>query len=46
MFIEREGIFHGQYSELRGVTHGFIPIVIEAVSLKDYVSWISSKLES
>jgi cytochrome c oxidase subunit 2 len=46
IFIEREGIFHGQCSELCGVNHGFMPIVIEAVSLKDYVSWISSKLES
>jgi cytochrome c oxidase subunit 2 len=44
-FIKREGIFHGQCSELCGVNHGFMPIVVEAVSLKDYVSWVSSKLE-
>jgi cytochrome c oxidase subunit 2 len=45
MFVKREGVFHGQCSELCGVNHGFMPIVVEAVSLKDYVSWVSSKLE-
>jgi cytochrome c oxidase subunit 2 len=44
-FIKREGIFHGQCSELCGVNHGFMPIVVEAVSLKDYVSWVSAQLE-
>jgi cytochrome c oxidase subunit 2 len=44
-FIKREGIFHGQCSELCGVNHGFMPIVVEAVTLQDYVSWISTKLE-
>jgi cytochrome c oxidase subunit 2 len=45
MFIKREGVFHGQCSELCGANHGFMPIVVEAVSLQDYVSWVSSKLE-
>jgi len=44
-FIKREGIFHGQCSELCGVNHGFMPIVVEAVSLQDYVSWVSAQLE-
>jgi cytochrome c oxidase subunit 2 len=45
LFIKREGIFYGQCSELCGVNHGFMPIVVEAVSLDDYISWVSSKLE-
>ena len=45
LFIKREGIIHGQCSELCGVNRGFISIVVEAVSLKDYVSWISAQLE-
>jgi cytochrome c oxidase subunit 2 len=45
MFIQREGIFYGQCSELCGVNHGFMPIVVEAVSLDEYVAWISNKLE-
>ena len=44
-FIKREGIFHGQCSELCGVNHGFMPIVVEAVSLNDYVSWVAAQLE-
>jgi cytochrome c oxidase subunit 2 len=44
-FIKREGVFYGQCSEICGVNHGFMPIVVEAVSLEDYVSWVSAKLE-
>jgi cytochrome c oxidase subunit 2 len=45
LFIKREGIFYGQCSELCGANHAFMPIVVEAVSLENYVSWISNKLE-
>ena len=45
LFIKREGVFYGQCSELCGANHAFMPIVVEAVSLEDYVSWISNKLE-
>jgi len=45
IFVKREGTYYGQCSELCGVNHGFMPIVVEAVSLDNYVSWISSKLE-
>jgi cytochrome c oxidase subunit 2 len=45
MFIKREGVFYGQCSEICGVNHGFMPICVEAVSLDDYVTWVSSKLE-
>ena len=45
IFVKREGTYYGQCSELCGVNHGFIPIVVEAVSLDNYVSWITSKLE-
>ena len=43
LFIKREGVFYGQCSEICGVNHGFMPIVVEGVSLEDYISWISSK---
>jgi len=45
IFIQREGVYYGQCSEICGVNHGFMPIVIEAVSLEDYIRWISSKIE-
>nr|YP_007890686.1 cytochrome c oxidase subunit II [Jakoba libera]AGH24180.1 cytochrome c oxidase subunit 2 [Jakoba libera] len=45
MFIKREGVYYGQCSEICGVNHAFMPIVIEAVPLDDYVTWVSSELE-
>lgn len=45
IFIKREGVFYGQCSELCGTNHAFMPIVVEAVSLENYISWVSSKLE-
>jgi len=40
--IEREGTFYGQCSEICGVYHGFMPIVIEAVSLDNYLTWLDN----
>jgi cytochrome c oxidase subunit 2 len=40
--IEREGIFYGQCSELCGIYHGMMPISIEAVSVKEFFTWIDS----
>jgi len=45
IYVQREGVYYGQCSEICGVNHGFMPIVVEAVALNDYVSWISNKLE-
>lgn len=36
IFIKREGTYYGQCSEICGVNHGFMPIVVEGVSLHDY----------
>ncbi|MGH0992199.1 hypothetical protein, partial [Bacillus cereus] len=33
-------------SEICGVNHGFMPIVVEAVRLPNYVAWLSSKFDS
>jgi len=45
LFIKREGVYFGQCSEICGVNHGFMPIVVKAVNLDQYVEWIASKLE-
>jgi len=45
VFIKREGTYFGQCSEICGVNHGFMPIVVEAVSLDNYVTWIANKLD-
>ena len=44
MFIKREGVFYGQCSEICGVNHAFMPIVVEAVSLEDYLTWLKNKI--
>jgi cytochrome c oxidase subunit 2 len=46
LFIQREGVFYGQCSEICGVNHGFMPIVVEAVSLDKYIEWISEQQEN
>jgi heme/copper-type cytochrome/quinol oxidase subunit 2 len=38
IFVKREGVYYGQCSEICGVNHAFMPIVIEAVSLDEYSS--------
>jgi cytochrome c oxidase subunit 2 len=46
LFIKREGIYYGQCSEICGVNHGFMPIVVKGVSVDRYVNWISKKLSN
>lgn len=43
VLVEREGVFYGQCSEICGVYHGYIPIVIEATSPEKYLAWIDSQ---
>nr|DAC76952.1 TPA_inf: cytochrome c oxidase subunit 2 [Entomophthora muscae] len=43
--IKREGVFYGQCSELCGHAHGFMPIVIEGVTLEDYLVWVNESVE-
>jgi cytochrome c oxidase subunit 2 len=45
-FISRESTFYGQCSEICGVNHGFMPIVVESVSIEKYINWIVSQLDS
>nr|AKJ25587.1 cytochrome c oxidase subunit 2 [Geranium subcaulescens] len=42
-FLQREGVYYGQCSEICGTNHAFMPIVVEAVSRKDYASWVSNQ---
>ena len=38
IFIRRLGTYYGQCSELCGVNHAFMPIVVESISLEDYLN--------
>jgi cytochrome c oxidase subunit II len=42
-YIEEPGVYRGKCAELCGKDHGFMPIVIHAVSKEEYASWIDEK---
>nr|UUG47474.1 cytochrome c oxidase subunit II [Ips hauseri]UUG47487.1 cytochrome c oxidase subunit II [Ips hauseri]UUG47500.1 cytochrome c oxidase subunit II [Ips hauseri] len=42
-FINRAGLFFGQCSEICGANHSFMPISIESISPKYFISWINSQ---
>nr|QNJ33262.1 cytochrome c oxidase subunit II [Toxeutes macleayi] len=37
----RTGLFYGQCSEICGANHSFMPIVVESISPKHFIKWIS-----
>jgi heme/copper-type cytochrome/quinol oxidase subunit 2 len=39
----REGVFYGQCSEICGILHSSMPIVIETKSLEDFLVWLSAQ---
>ena len=41
--VDRPGVYFGQCSELCGARHGYMPIVIEAVSPAKFAAWVASK---
>lgn len=46
LFIKRQGVYYGQCSEICGVNHGFMPIVVRGVTTDRFTSWISAKLDN
>ena len=43
VFINREGIFYGQCSEICGILHSSMPIVIESVNLEKFLLWLEEQ---
>lgn len=41
--VDQEGIYRGQCTELCGSYHGFMPIVVHAVSQEEFAAWRSAK---
>ncbi|MBL36988.1 MAG: cytochrome c oxidase subunit II [Xanthomonadales bacterium] len=41
--IEEPGVYRGQCAELCGKDHGFMPVVVEAVSPEDYRAWVAEQ---
>nr|APF47497.1 cytochrome c oxidase subunit II [Dolichogenidea sp. n. SNS-2016] len=40
LLINRSGLFFGQCSEICGLNHSFMPIVLEIVNLMNFMNWI------
>ncbi len=43
VFINREGVFYGQCSEICGILHSSMPIVIQSVSLEKFLLWLNEQ---
>jgi cytochrome c oxidase subunit 2 len=41
--VLKEGTYYGQCSELCGMLHGFMPIVVKAVSESEFNEWVQNK---
>ena len=46
LFLKREGTYYGQCSEICGVNHGFMPIVVKGLPVDRYVTWVTAKLDN
>jgi len=46
LFLKRSGVYYGQCSEICGINHGFMPIVVEGISVDTFVKWITNKIET
>ena len=43
VYINREGTFYGQCSEICGILHSSMPIVIESVNLEKFLLWLEQQ---
>lgn len=41
--IDKPGIYRGQCAELCGVNHGYMPIVVKAVTNKEFDAWVAKE---
>ncbi|WCR14576.1 cytochrome c oxidase subunit II [Paracoccus seriniphilus] len=41
--VEQEGVYFGQCSELCGINHAYMPIVVKAVSPEVYAAWVAEQ---
>nr|QDG01246.1 cytochrome c oxidase subunit 2 [Scytalidium sp.] len=43
LLINREGVYYGQCSEICGILHSSMPIVIESVSIEKFLTWLEEQ---
>ena len=41
--VDKAGTYRGQCKELCGKGHGFMPVVVDAVSAEDYTKWVADQ---
>ncbi|WP_305291977.1 cytochrome c oxidase subunit II [Paracoccus wurundjeri] len=41
--VEEEGVYFGQCSELCGINHAYMPIVVKAVAPEKYIAWVEEQ---
>ena len=46
LFIEKPGMYYGQCSELCGRNHGFMPIMVKAVTKDEFAAWVETQQAS
>lgn len=44
--IEKPGVYRGQCAELCGINHGFMPIVVNAVTEEEFEKWLSAQVKN
>nr|YP_010478304.1 cytochrome c oxidase subunit II [Nesophrosyne sp. 126 GMB-2012]UVI59748.1 cytochrome c oxidase subunit II [Nesophrosyne sp. 126 GMB-2012] len=42
IMMSRPGVYYGQCSEICGANHSFMPIMIESVNMKSFMTWIKN----
>jgi cytochrome c oxidase subunit 2 len=43
VFINREGVFYGQCSEICGILHSAMPVVIQSIGFEKYLMFLKSQ---
>jgi len=41
--VNQEGVYFGQCSELCGINHAYMPIVVKAVTPEKYAAWLAEQ---
>ena len=44
LFVKRPGVYYGQCSEICGINHGFMPIVVRISEKKRFLEWLAFAL--
>jgi heme/copper-type cytochrome/quinol oxidase subunit 2 len=45
LYLNRAGTFYGQCSELCGINHSFMPIVVKGITIDEYAKWLKTTVK-